>query len=393
MPDFYLGTDTVDSIYLGDQNVCDSYIGTTQAFDNCTYTPVVVTLNVNTGQITGSGYTVGGANTGSSQSGQAGVGTYSFTTTIQADSGWQWDSGPTISPNPNTGTFPSSNTTVTTYISGTVSLIASTTTENTFAIGTVNGPSSGTSISDTSRTGPENQPDPGGNITISLQEDTDYNYTSVSSDAGSMSQNGTTWSVSFSPPNFPSASNSPDPNTYDINASATKKTGDGVMTFVTTGSNYGVTWTSSGGTHSASGTSAGSTSYDEDFGTVISGSITATPSSGYALYSSSTAGGSVTISAASGNDTQITINPQAYEVWNDIYATGPYTQYSDAANCLNYNVNCQSGLNVWYAGGSSGVLGSGPYFTSFSGAPPSPSGALPNGYYIDEDASPRTIFS
>ena len=72
-------------IYLGDQRICSTFLGSSQTLDNCAYTPVVVTLNVNTGQITGSGYTVGGANTGSSQSGQAGVDTYSFTTTIQAD--------------------------------------------------------------------------------------------------------------------------------------------------------------------------------------------------------------------------------------------------------------------------------------------------------------------
>ena len=379
-------------IYLGDQKICSTFLGSSQALSNCSYTPIVVTLNVDTSQIIGSGYTVGDDTTGTPQSGQAGVGTYSFTTTIQADSGWEWDDGPTISPNPNTGTFPSSNTTVTTSITGTVSLITATTTENTFDIGTVTGPYSSFSIDETTRSGPENQADQGADITISLQEDTDYNYNSVSSDAGSMSQNGTTWSVSFSPPNFPSASNSPDANIYNINASATKKTGTGKMTFVTTGSNYGVTWTSSGGTHSTSGNSAGYTEYTEDFGTVISGSINATPSAGYDLYGSSVASGSVTISAASGNDTQITINPQTYVIFNMINATGPYTQYSDAANCISYPATCAGGLSVYYQGGSSGVLGSSPYYTSFS-PPTPPSAALqPGRYYTDEDASPRTIF-
>ena len=131
-------------------------------------------------------------------------------------------------------------------------------------------------------------------------------------------------------------------------------------------------------------------------GTTSSISISATASSGYALYGSPSAGASVTHSSSNngGNNqsSPATLNPQAYVIFNMINATGPYIQYSDAANCISYPATCAGGLSVYYLGGSEGVLGSSPYYTTWSAAA-GPSGALESGrYYTDQDAEPNAIF-
>jgi len=129
----YLGSTQIDQgsskyIYLGSQQICKAYLGTTEVFDNCGFTPVTVTM-LFSGSPGGSGgsagYTIGVPPTsGTVQSGQAGVGTYSFTNTIAVNTGggysgsvWIGNSGnstSTSTPVSNTlsGTIPSVNTTV-----------------------------------------------------------------------------------------------------------------------------------------------------------------------------------------------------------------------------------------------------------------------------------------
>lgn len=390
MPDFYLGTNTVDSIYLGDQNVCDSYVGTTQAFDNCTYTPVVVTLNVSD-QISGSQYSITGDSTGASRSGQAGVDTYSFTTGVSAYSGYTYSGNAPVT---TSGTFPSSNTTVTSTLTGSVTPISvPSSTINYVATTGLSGASA--SASPSSRTGTPGTTD-SQNITVSFSGSSDFTYTNLSVGGVSFSYGS---SATFSPgATFP-ADGTSTTSSWSVTGTATPVEYTYTYTISAgTVSNASTSYSVSGGTL-VSGNRTGSLGDNQSAsvtlqgtaGTSISASISASANSGYILYSSPTSDSSSTTLTSNGSDS-ISIDAEANLIYNDIYATGPYTQYSDAANCLNNNVNCQSGLSVYYQGGSSGVLGSPPYYTSWSAAS-GPSGPLPSGYYIDEDASPRTIFS
>ena len=139
MPEFYLGSNLVSALYLGTQEICTSYLGGTQAYDGCGFTPVVVTLSV-TNNIAGpsAGYTIGGDNTGSQRSGEPLVGTYSFNTTVSLNSGYEWVSGPSISN--ASGTFPASNQTVFTILSGEVRLTPTNKTVTLSVVDNVNDP-------------------------------------------------------------------------------------------------------------------------------------------------------------------------------------------------------------------------------------------------------------
>lgn len=139
MPEFYLGSNLVSALYLGTQEICTSYLGGTQAYDGCGFTPVVVTLSV-TNNISGpsAGYTIGGDTTGSQRSGEPLVGTYSFNTTVSLNSGYEWVSGPSISN--ASGTFPASNQTVFTILSGEVQLTATNKTVTLSVVDNVNDP-------------------------------------------------------------------------------------------------------------------------------------------------------------------------------------------------------------------------------------------------------------
>tara|TARA_A200000159_G_scaffold157125_1_gene172841 strand:- start:2073 stop:3248 length:1176 start_codon:yes stop_codon:yes gene_type:complete len=391
MPNFYLGTDTVDSIYLGDQNVCDSYVGPTQAFDNCTYTPVVVTLNVSD-QISGSQYSITGDSTGASRSGQAGVDTYSFTTGVSAYSGYTYSGNAPVT---TSGTFPSSNTTVTSTLTGSVTQDAVPSSTINYAATTgLSGASA--SVSPSSRSGTPGTTD-NQNITVSFSGSSDFTYTNLSVGGVSFSYGS---SATFSPGTTFPADGTSTTSSWSVTGLATANTYNYTYTISAgTVSNASTSYSVSGGTL-VSGNRTGSLGDNQSAsvtlqgvaGTSISASISASANSGYILYSSPTSDSSSTTITSSGGSASISIDAEANLIYNDIYATGPYTTYYDANNCLQNNVNCQSGLSVWYAGGSSGVLGSSPYFTSWSAAA-GPSGALPSGYYIDEDASPRTIFS
>ena len=392
-------------IYLGDQKICSTFLGSSQVLSNCSYTPIVVTLNVDTSQIIGSGYTVGGATTGTPRSGQAGVGTYSFTTTIQADSGWSFTTAPTISPNPNTGTFPSSNTTVTTSITGTVEqdsvpsskIIYSASTSLAGASAGITDPPVGVG-GDHFRTGTPGQSD--GSITVSFNGSSDYTYTNLSIEGFSFSYgsnatfnpgaafpaDGTETSLSYSV--IGDAEAKKYEYTYTISAGTVS---NGASTsYSVTGGTVVPPSTPRTGTLGANGSAV--VTVKGVVGTAIEASITASAGSAYELYSSPTLVASETTIVSGGGSASISIDAEANLLYNQINATGPYIQYSDAANCITYPATCAGGLSVYYLGGSEGVLGSSPYYTTWSAAA-GPSGALESGrYYTDQDAEPNAIF-
>ena len=139
MPEFYLGSNLVSALYLGNQQICTSYLGNTQVYDGCGFIPVVVTLYV-TDNIAGpsAGYSIGGDTNGSQRSGEPLVGTYSFNTTVSLNSSYEWVSGPSIS---NAScTFPASDQTVFTTLSGEVQLTATNKTVTLNVVDNVNDP-------------------------------------------------------------------------------------------------------------------------------------------------------------------------------------------------------------------------------------------------------------
>ena len=82
--------------------------------------PVCATLNV-VKNITGEQvYSITGNDTGAQQCGLPPF-DYSFTTGVSIPAGYEWTTGPTISPNPNSGTI-SADTTVTTTVSGNIAV-------------------------------------------------------------------------------------------------------------------------------------------------------------------------------------------------------------------------------------------------------------------------------
>jgi hypothetical protein len=139
MPEFYLGSNLVSALYLGNQQICTSYLGNTQVYDGCGFIPVVVTLSV-TDNIAGpsAGYSIGGDTNGSQRSGEPLVGTYSFNTTVSLNSSYEWVSGPSISN--ASGTFPASDQTVFTTLSGEVQLTATNKTVTLNVVDNVNDP-------------------------------------------------------------------------------------------------------------------------------------------------------------------------------------------------------------------------------------------------------------
>ena len=120
----YLGNQIISSnptgtgaLYLGEQNICNAYLGAVQIFNNCAVANTNVRLNITgsyqgnaTGQITENppdGYTV---------SGQPGVsGTFTLSTPTYPGTGYFCDGGcPDVNPKSVPYTFPTSGTTVVT---------------------------------------------------------------------------------------------------------------------------------------------------------------------------------------------------------------------------------------------------------------------------------------
>ena len=121
MAAFKLGATDITAAYLGTQGICIINDGADTVFDAACGAQFTVTHTVSDG-ISGSGYTISTAPS-SSITGSTGD-AYSFTTTVSADSNYEFTSGPTISPSqPVTGVIGSANSTVNTTVTGTVQVI------------------------------------------------------------------------------------------------------------------------------------------------------------------------------------------------------------------------------------------------------------------------------
>jgi len=128
----YLGDQIISSnptgtgaLYLGEQNICTAYLGAAQVFDNCTAanTSVVLTVVDNIVGSTSDGvgpYTIVGALTGSTKTGQPGTTFAAFNTSVSIGANNAWQAGsPTFSGEVG-GTFPATGSiTRTTTVAGT----------------------------------------------------------------------------------------------------------------------------------------------------------------------------------------------------------------------------------------------------------------------------------
>ena len=121
MAELRIGQDLVTAAYVGTQGICLINHDGNSVLDAACGAQFTVTHTVSDG-ISGSGYTISTAPS-SSRTGSTGD-AYSFTTTVSADSGYEFTSGPTISPSqPITGVIGSANSTVNTTVTGTVQVI------------------------------------------------------------------------------------------------------------------------------------------------------------------------------------------------------------------------------------------------------------------------------
>ena len=136
--------------------------------------PVCATLNV-VKNITGEQvYSITGNDTGAQQCGLPPF-DYSFTTGVSIPAGYEWTTGPTISPNPNSGTI-STNTTVNTTISGIIAASIVEGTVNLAFSNNVNGSENTTTAlgASTSITGPVGDPY---TFTNSISANSGYEFT------------------------------------------------------------------------------------------------------------------------------------------------------------------------------------------------------------------------
>ena len=123
MAELRIGQDLVTAAYVGTQGICLINHDGNSVLDAACGAQFTVTHTVSDG-ISGSGYTISTAPS-SSRTGSTGD-AYSFTTTVSADSNYEFTSGPTISPSqPVTGVIGSANSTVNTTVTGTVQPIYS----------------------------------------------------------------------------------------------------------------------------------------------------------------------------------------------------------------------------------------------------------------------------
>ena len=380
-------------IYLGDQKICSTFLGSSQTLDNCPYTPVVVTLNVSD-QISGSQYSITGDSTGASRSGQAGVDTYSFTTGVSAYSGYTYSGNAPVT---TSGTFPSSNTTVTSTLTGSVTQDSVPSSIINYAATTgLSGASA--SVSPLSRTGTPGATD-NQNISVSFFGSSDFTYTNLSVGGVSFSYGS---SATFSPgATFP-ADGTETTSSWSVTGTATAVQYTYTYTISAgTVSNASTSYSVSGGTL-VSGNRTGSLGNNQSAsvtlqgttGTSISASISASANSGYELYSSPTSDNSSTTLTSNGS-ASISINAQANLIFNDALAEGPFYTNSAAVSCRDSGISCAGSVTVYYQGGSSGVIGSGgsTYYKSWSAAT-GPGAELDSGYYIDLDSGtvPSPIF-
>ena len=223
----YLGSTEIDQgssryMYLGDQQICKAYLGTTEVFDNCGFTPVTVTMlySGSPGGTGGSaGYTIGGPSSGSTQSGQAGVDSYSFTNTIAVNTAGGYSGNPTVwigsssnststsTPVSRTlsGTIPSVNTTVYQIFGGSTTAPVTTFTD-TYTVSKTSSLTQGSVSVTPSSVGPASPGTDSSTVFQYTGASSGYTYTGIqiSIDGGSAvnmtnsSGDGYTWTYSYS---------------------------------------------------------------------------------------------------------------------------------------------------------------------------------------------------
>ena len=402
----YLGSTLIDSgssrrLYLGSQEICKAYLGSTLFFDNCGYVPVTVTMlySGSPGGTGGSaGYTIGGPSSGSTQSGQAGVGTYSFTNTIAVNtsggySGTVWvgnsgNSTSTSTPVSNTlsGTIPSVNTTVYQTFGGSTSAPVTTFTDS-FSVTKNSSLTQGTVTVVPSSVGPS---------TTGTAYTTEFKYTGASSgynysgvqisvDGGSAvnmtnpSGDGYTWVYTYS-----NTIGSSDRNiSAVISGTETQQTTSRTITFdrdITgfgyqyASTSYSITGTFNVTAGSASGTlnsaaNSASVTIEAPANTNINISFSSTADGGYGFRSStngtnctdstgvaysSDAPGATTIGAISSSQTYNVVGCLR-AVADASYGFGPYTSLSAACNDRNSGQYASS-IEYNYYNGDEGVL-------------------------------------
>ena len=197
----YLGDQIISSnptgtgaLYLGEQNICNAYLGTAQVFDNCALANTNVQLQYtgsfssgnSPGQITlnpPDGYTI---------SGQPGTtGTLTLFTPTYPSSGYFCDGGcPDVNPKSISYTFPSSGTTIINSVrSGGISSNVAQYTDNlevSSGVGNVS-----PTVSPTTITGPAGDTY---SVTVTFTKVAGITYSGMNVDSNAMTDNGSTFS-------------------------------------------------------------------------------------------------------------------------------------------------------------------------------------------------------
>ena len=367
----YLGDQIISSnptgtgaLYLGEQNICNAYLGTAQIFDNCAVANTNVRLNITgsyqgnaTGQITESppdGYTV---------SGQPGTsGTFTLSTPTYPGTGYFCVGGcPDVNPKSVSYTFPSSGTTVVTSSrSGGLSSNVAQYTDNLSVSSGVSNVSP--TVSPTTRTGPAGDTY---SVTVTFTKVAGITYSGMNVDSNAMTDNGSTFSWTIT-----NAIASPG-STYAYVVGGTSVATQYSYTFnFTTSSlvNATAAYSISGGSGGSGSAPASSITVTGALNTSVSATLTATSNSGYNdpsggfTYSPSqninkvlgVDSGASTIDV-SGTSTQnvntLTVSTYSGSCANDacIYGSGSSTVYYTGS--LPTSVFSNSGLSSPYSNG------------------------------------------
>ena len=359
-------------MYLGTQLICKAYLGSNLVFDNCGFTPVTVTMlySGSPGGTGGSaGYTIGGPSSGSTQSGQAGVDSYSFTNTIAVNtaggySGTVWlgsssNSTSTSTPVSRTlaGTIPSVNTTVYQIFGGSTTAPVTTFTD-TYVAATDSGLSSGnTSVSPTSVTGVQNSTS---EATWTFTGSASYTYSNMQINVG-----GSLYSMSGGPTSYTytntgnTISSSDRTITGTVQGTQTLNTSNHVINLSQVIGGLGASYTDTEYGISGSNITAvtGSLTGNLNSGNVsveINGTGTATivivssADGGYYLVDNNSTSTSITV--GTGSPTNLTFNNTIIETAHTSYGSSPYASLSAA------QFGGGPSMTFEYNGGDEGIM-------------------------------------
>ena len=353
----YLGDQIISSnptgtgaLYLGEQNICNAYLGTAQIFDNCAVANTNVRLNITgsyqgnaTGQITESppdGYTV---------SGQPGTsGTFTLSTPTYPGTGYFCVGGcPDVNPKSVSYTFPSSGTTVVTSSrSGGLSSNVAQYTDNLSVSSGVGNVSP--TVSPTTRTGPAGTQYP---VTVTFTKVAGITYSGMNVDSNAMTDNGSTFSWTIT-----NAIASPG-STYAYVVGGTSVATQYSYTFnFTTSSlvNATAAYSISGGSGGSGSAPASSITVTGALNTSVSATLTATSNSGYNDPS-----GGFTYSPSQNINKVLGVDSGA----STIDVSGTSTQNVNTLTVSTYSGSCANDACI-YGSGSSTVYYTGSLPTS-----------------------------